>query len=685
MLKRRQAAVRGTLILAFAIAVAGLDSANGESWLDQERDNIRNVQVPPTDSPPLNYRPPPIVPIEPKYDPDPFGAGSNPPPRQPAANTYSPPPTPMTPAQVQSLKDLAKDTATLQPPPAPRPPAATSTPSYQPPRATVTGFQAPQNAQLPARSAPGGISLSKAAAARMPLDIVLDASSFSEGRIVLSGRSASGGMDAALLLTAFRVACDGRDPYFSLDPDNGAAWSSQGNEASRVFWERIKKDFPGLPSGKKPAAGLDLRTVSAARDYPDIWRAISPNYPNFRAKLVFYPEWLSQTRFGEALYKADVLLKELSSGVSILRPGALRAAQINGYLAADAEQVGKTLLSGAQSRGTSSPQWRGSRLWFDIAPSPSVADTIPETERASSSGDPQLQSLLRSRGLVRPAAATIQNASVVVRHGDVSDLSQINPRMFVRVHDHASNKDLSDHDPRLDGLANDVSLRFDQYAAAYEELRILRDLFRAYVVAVQVTEKDARLCQGIAAQQLLDAERVSGPLPEYHRSELFVTVANYWTISRKGRQSSSAQASSMSGGVSIAGRKFTEGATRDGQTGITQMVASAVTADRFDQPDRSDPGRKFISLVFDAAFSAPLQLVSSSPGSLFRVPALVPETAAVFAGRGPDEIENEPPAARMPVNERNNSTVWTVLLGLLALAFLVRYGVRSSRPPGRAR
>jgi hypothetical protein len=60
---------------------------------------------------------------------------------------------------------------------------------------------------------------------------------------------------------------------------------------------------------------------------------------NFRSVLVFHPEWLRETRFGEILYKADVLLKELSSGVSVLTPGPLRAKSIKGYLAADAERL----------------------------------------------------------------------------------------------------------------------------------------------------------------------------------------------------------------------------------------------------------------------------------------------------------------------------------------------------------
>ena len=49
------------------------------------------------------------------------------------------------------------------------------------------------------------------------------------------------------------------------------------------------------------------------------------SHPNFKAQLVFRPEWLRQTRFGEILYKGDLLLKELSEGVPLLGATELRA------------------------------------------------------------------------------------------------------------------------------------------------------------------------------------------------------------------------------------------------------------------------------------------------------------------------------------------------------------------------
>ena len=328
---------------------------------------------------------------------------------------------------------------------------------------------------------PGGISLSRAAAQQMPLGIALDASYFDGEKIVLSGKAGKIGIDAALFLTALRTACEEREPYFSLDPDDGALWSAQGEQAFKMLWERIEPGLsPRAPNLKdKIGASLEIRTVSARRDYAKIWGEIAPNFPGLRAKLVFYPEWLRQTRFGKVLYEADVLLKELSSGVSVLSAGELRAALVKGYLAADAERAAKSLLSGRDDKH-SMTQWRGSRLWFDIIRSPPAAGLKVESEpRVSPAVDAQIMATLSGHGLIRFVGDTPKNTIVARTDRNVFDLSLFTPQMFVRRHDHNTGQDLSDHDPDLDGLANDVTARFDEYAEVYDELRTLREIYRA--------------------------------------------------------------------------------------------------------------------------------------------------------------------------------------------------------------
>ncbi|MCK1481004.1 DUF2974 domain-containing protein [Bradyrhizobium sp. 197] len=540
---------------------------------------------------------------------------------------------------------------------------------------TVTGF-APMTI-----AKPGGVSLSRAAADRMPLEIALDASAVADGKIVLSGRASRTRMDAALFLTALRAACDDRDPYFSLDPDNGALWSQQGDQASNDFWEKIKKDFPSdTPArAKNTQPGINIRTVSATQDYPSIWNDISPRYPNFRAKLVFYPEWLRQTRLGEVLYKADVLLKEISSGVSILGPGKLRASAIPGYLSADFEYAAKGLLAGTREQAISR-EWRGSRLWFEITPSELPTTMTDEAVARPSVDDPALRSLLHSKGLIRSADQSVRDASFFVRHGSVFDLSQVNPIMFVRVHDHATNKDLSDHDPRLDGLAMDVSRRFDQYAEYYDELKLLRDIVRAYIAARKITEANDRLCGTLDTMPLLDSEKLATKLPEYHTSELFVTIASYSAVSRKGSQTQFVKASSMSGGVSIAGQKFVETAMRDGETTVTRSVEAALAGVNLDQPVAIDSDRKLISFVVDDRSGAPIRLASTAGDPIG------------LRNLSDYPIENEPNAAANPFARQNgqggNRLEWSLtligaFLTILALGLLFNHVARK-RPIARS-
>ena len=63
------------------------------------------------------------------------------------------------------------------------------------------------------------MSLGLAAAMRMGLNVDLEGKSWAEGRVVLSGASGAT-IDAALFLTALRLACEREEPYFSLERDS---------------------------------------------------------------------------------------------------------------------------------------------------------------------------------------------------------------------------------------------------------------------------------------------------------------------------------------------------------------------------------------------------------------------------------------------------------------------------------
>jgi hypothetical protein len=505
------------------------------------------------------------------------------------------------------------------------------------------------------RTSPGGISLSEAAAKRMPLDIALDAVSYRDGVIVLSGKHANSILDAALFFTTLRAACEDQDLYFSLDPDDGRLWQQQGEQAYDALWERIKKNFESVPT----RGAVDIRTVSASRDYPEIWRQLATRYPNFRSKLVFAPEWLRQTRVGEILYKADVLLKELASGVPVVAPGKLRASSVEGYLPAEAETVARNLLSASNSRQTGQRAWRGSRLWFDLVPAPPVSTPASESGGGQTAGDARLVSVLRARGLIRISTPSLDAPSIVVRDGNVVDLSSVRPRMFVRVHDFATNRDLSNHDPDLDGLATDVSARFDIYASAYDELQNLREVFRAYVAAVRLVENDERLCDGIDNVPLLSSERPASLLPDYQPSELFVTVGTYLPASASHTPISTI-GSFINGGVSVAGRQFLEMAEREGKTSITEEMRKEIAGARSGETTDTGVGRIFIRLRVD-------DLIRSK-----RVAAAFPRTTL------DGDIENEPPAAALP-QPANSRLAWLVLFLVVMIGLAISQRNRSMR------
>src|SRR5262249_40838219 len=89
----------------------------------------------------------------------------------------------------------------------------------------------PQQSPAPALR-PGGISLTRAAVDGMRLNISLDGAQYKDGTLVLTGRHDDHQtLDAALFLTALRLACEPNDPYFSLDPDDGGEWLREAFEA----------------------------------------------------------------------------------------------------------------------------------------------------------------------------------------------------------------------------------------------------------------------------------------------------------------------------------------------------------------------------------------------------------------------------------------------------------------------
>jgi Mbeg1-like len=539
-----------------------------------------------------------------------------------------------------------------------QPPKSKTSPSPSIAMAPVAG---PATTAYPPRSAlafarPGGISLSEAAAAAMPIDIDLDGVHYRDGKLIISGRkSTTHVLDAALVLTALRASCDAGDPYFSLDPDNGPAWSAEGHRASERLWEGVKRDVGWETPVKADrrsirSRSLLVRTIWGRRDYPQLWESIASDYPNLKSRLVFRPAWLQQTRFGEILYKADVLLKEISSGVSVLESGALRAAKIDSYVSELARSNAQTLFAGLRDQKVET-QWKGSRFWFDIAPRQFGTSSSLEPLLIRSPLDRDLFNTLKERKLVAIGPSPSRPAHHVVKDSDTLDLSNVFPTMFVRRHDISKGIDIPDDDAIMNSLSTDVNNNIETYVSAYRELQALTEVIRAYIAAVHVVKSNKNICGPLNGLPLLDGEKTTQPLPDYHPSEVMMSVQRYAYGTGQAVRTLSARATVLQGGVAIAGKQFYEASAIAVQTNVIRdfrrELALIPNTEAIKSSWEDNAGRQFIVLnLRDDKELAGKAQQSAQPAS---------KTSSDIGGRNtiterPDgiEIENEPPAAQLP-------------------------------------
>lgn len=498
---------------------------------------------------------------------------------------------------------------------------------------------------------PGGISLSRAAAEGLSLNISLEGAYVKEGTLVLAGRgNEKEGLNAALIFTALRAACEASDPYFSLDPENGSAWNAQGEQAYRNIWPRVKRDAgwdqkPMLGRNPGRPSELSMRTFSVRNDYPDFWRSMSAEYPDLKSKLVFKPEWLRNTRFGEILFEGDLLLKELSNGVSVFQATTLRARQVAGYASTLERQLGAGLERGIEGGADqkNGSIWQGHRLWFDLAPPKPIQFTrdgllVPTakysaqilTIKKESAEVARLRDLLQRRGA--DWSGKNVSHSLVHRDGLSLDVSGVYPRMFVRLHDIVANRDIDGGSGEMEHVILDVNRRMPGYAAAYPELRRLIEVFRAYVIAVHATKSNQRICAGVKDTPLLPAERSSRVLPDFHPTELFIAVGSYELPIKRGRRKLVASAGSVNGGVSIAAQDFYSDAGRR-PTGITKALNREVSDPHIQQgiwQGEDDLDMQYVAFEVEAGRGLASQ----------RTASLAPDNAQVAAIKPPSLFVN---------------------------------------------
>ena len=245
--------------------------------------------------------------------------------------------------------------------------------------------------------------------------------------------------------------------------------------------------------------------------------------------------------------------------------------KIDSYVSQLARSNARSLFAGLRDQKIETG-WRGSRFWFDIAPS--ATSSAPEALLIRSALDRDLFNTLKERKLVATGSSVPRPAHQVAKDSDTLDLSNVFPTMFVRRHDISKGIDIPDDDPIMNSLSTDVNNNVESYVNAYREFQALAEIVRAYIAAVHVVKSNNSICGQLKGLPLLDSEKTTKPLPDYHPSELMMSVQRYAYGTGQAVRTLSARAMVIQGGVAIAGKQFYEASAVALQTPVIVSLKS---------------------------------------------------------------------------------------------------------------
>ncbi len=470
----------------------------------------------------------------------------------------------------------------------------------------------------------GGISFTRAAALSLPIDLDIDSAHVEKGVVVLSGlRGNASRFDAALFLTALRLACIRDDPSFSLDPVDGGAFM---NESVDIIHSVATRFVPRILASEEPAAaatdgdpatgltevtGPDLQTFDLREKDPALAKELIDDHPEMRAKLVFHPDWLRRTRLGETMYRGDLLLKELTLGIAVLdREGGVPAHDVRGYHPALESMATDALLALLQG-SASDRELAAYRFWFEISHDPSAPSVpSPQSLLPDKSLEGNVSAELRDAMAGRTQMyidSTVLDAHLAVdsvapripRAGGSLDLTDVRPQIFVRRHDAARGEDLAGSERHLDRLATTVNGNLGSYEAKYPDVGALEASLRAYVAALRIAQVDPEACDGLDDLPLLPAEQVATALPETIVPVLAVTIAKIRAASASDSGEVHVAAGMLNGGVSLGARRSLVKAYDPSGSDLTSIVTREAAAWKTQPAAWSSEGREFFALRDD--------------------------------------------------------------------------------------
>ena len=325
---------------------------------------------------------------------------------------------------------------------------------------------------------PGGVLFERERSALLAGKLSIESVALDEktGILTIGGKRTTVGLDLDLLATALRLVYEGGwEPYFSLDPietDRRAEFSRERDFENEIE-ERLKSD----PAFRKRFLEVSQRFVDHEGDphrvaYVDqldkkLATRIDRSIPR-EQRVVFHPDWLRETRFGEILFHADVLLKGASNGCSAYEYCWIRVKDgVKPRFWAEDESL--ALPGWEEIKGRKIRPDYGGRLWF-----------LPGGTRRSGSG--------------------------------LLDLSDVQPS--VNLIGQYQYQDIDEPlSPWDQSYKLDVRSDFDKYAVAMPPWEELRQAFRAYILALWIKDQAPNI-GGELRRNLPAPRRPAKTLPE---------------------------------------------------------------------------------------------------------------------------------------------------------------------------
>ncbi len=168
---------------------------------------------------------------------------------------------------------------------------------------------------------PGGIKFSGEHADDLALMLDVTAIDFDpvHNRLVLIGSRSEHPFDLEVFADVLRLAAEKYEPFFSLEPNNAAAWDENGTFVARLLRDRYGSSAEVVnrirTASPPPVVLGDAKYYYAtlAQIDPDLDRQDRQSH-DLSVKVIFSPSWLRYSKVGWILYRADLAIKGIASG-----------------------------------------------------------------------------------------------------------------------------------------------------------------------------------------------------------------------------------------------------------------------------------------------------------------------------------------------------------------------------------